>query len=92
MSCRVLKRNMEYAMMDALIAYCIKERFSNIRGYYYPTTKNALVKDFYELQGFTKINENENGSTEWILEINNMLEKKNKVIKVEECYDTESAL
>ena len=37
----------------------------NIRkivGYYYPTAKNAMVKDFYHLQGFEKVSEDEDGN------------------------------
>lgn len=92
MSCRVLKRDMEYAMMDALISYCIAENIPYIRGYYYPTAKNAMVRDFYQLQGFTKVSEDTDGNTEWILEISNRMEQKNKVIEVESQHDTGTAL
>ena len=84
MSCRVLKRDMEYAMMDTLIHRCLERRLSEIRGYYYPTAKNAMVKNFYELQGFQKIQEDSQGNTEWILHLNNDLEVRNTVIRVEE--------
>lgn len=92
MSCRVLKRDMEYAMMDEVISYCLREKIPVIKGFYYPTAKNAMVKDFYELQGFTKTAEYKNGNTEWILEINSNIEPRNKVIKVENNYDTKTAL
>ncbi len=82
MSCRVLKRDMEYAMMDEIIAYCLREKIRTIRGYYYPTAKNAMVKDFYRLQGFTKVSENENGNSEWMLDVSGCIGKKNKVIAV----------
>lgn len=81
MSCRVLKRDMEYAMMDEVISYCIEEKIAIIRGYYYPTVKNAMVKDFYQLQGFTKTSEDADGNTEWVLEVSHNIDKKNKVIK-----------
>ena len=84
MSCRVLKRDMEYAMRDTLVAYCIKEKFTCIRGYYYPTAKNEMVRDFYKLQGFTKVFEDAKGNTEWMLEIKDKMEMKNKVIEVED--------
>lgn len=82
MSCRVLKRSMEYAMMDELVE---KARAANIRklvGYYYPTAKNAMVKDFYALQGFTKISEDADGNTVWEFIINDSYEKKQNVIEV----------
>ena len=49
MSCRVLKRNMEFAMMDALVGQAKNQGIKKIIGYYYPTAKNAMVKEFYAL-------------------------------------------
>lgn len=57
MSCRVLKRGMEDAMLDALVQKARKEGIKEIVGYYYKTAKNAMVKDFYETMGFTKVSE-----------------------------------
>ena len=39
MSCRVLKRGMEDAMMDTMVANARRARAKTIRGYYYPTRK-----------------------------------------------------
>lgn len=82
MSCRVLKRDMEYAMMDTVADYCMENGITEIRGYYYPTAKNGMVKNFYELQGFDKISEDEEGNTVWKLVVTDSYENKNKVIKV----------
>lgn len=68
MSCRVLKRDMEYAMLDTLVSECKKADISEIYGYYYPTKKNAMVKDLYSGFGFEKISEDENGNTVWRLD------------------------
>lgn len=84
MSCRVLKRDMEYAMMDTLVHRCMEQGVKTIYGYYYPTAKNAMVKNFYELQRFEKIREDESGNTTWKYVIDNYYDNKNKVIKVEE--------
>lgn len=84
MSCRVLKRNMEYAMMDSLIEQCQKRGITEVYGYYYPTVKNGMVKEFYAVQGFEKIKEDKEGNTVWKFEIKENYEKKNKFIKVEE--------
>lgn len=54
MSCRVLKRGMEDAMMDMLIDKAKARGVDTIYGYYYPTAKNGMVKDFYSEMGFTK--------------------------------------
>lgn len=83
MSCRVLKRDMEFAMMDTVIAHCKKRGIEEVIGYYYPTAKNAMVKDFYALLGFEKTEEKEDGSTVWKFVIPENYENKNKAIKVE---------
>lgn len=83
MSCRVLKRDMEYAMMDALVKKCRQRGIRRIHGYYYPTVKNGMVRDFYALQGFSKIAEHA-GNTEWMFDITDSYENKNTVIRVEE--------
>ena len=57
MSCRVLKRDMEFAMMDEFISICKERGVRTVIGHYYPTAKNAMVKDFYALHGFTKTSE-----------------------------------
>ncbi|MEG1847562.1 MAG: HAD-IIIC family phosphatase [Lachnospiraceae bacterium] len=82
MSCRVLKRDMEFAMMDALVWECRRRGIRGLRGYYYKTAKNAMVQDFYALQGFTQQKEDENGNTVWYYKIDDAYQNKNKVIKV----------
>ena len=84
MSCRVLKRDMEFAMMDELVEKARKIGIQKIIGYYYPTAKNVMVKDFYGIQGFTKVSEDETGNTVWEFIIPTEYESKNKVIKVNE--------
>lgn len=84
MSCRVLKRDMEFAMMDALVEAGEEKEISKIMGYYYPTPKNAMVKNFYEIQGFTRVEEDKEGNTVWQFEIKEDYKKKNGVILVNE--------
>lgn len=83
MSCRVLKRDMEYAMMDKLVWECQTRGVSMIRGFYYPTAKNNMVREFYGLQGFQKVKEEQSGSTEWEFAIPKVYENKNQVIHME---------
>ena len=80
MSCRVLKRDMEYAMMDTLVQKAQSLGIRNIFGYYYPTAKNAMVKDFYAKQGFIKIQEDDQGNTVWKFVVSNNYQKKQHVI------------
>lgn len=84
MSCRVLKRDMEFAMLDTLIAECRRQHITTIKGFYYKTPKNAMVKDFYQTLGFakTKENEPEEGDSEWEYQIPQDYENKNNVITV----------
>ena len=82
MSCRVLKRNMEYAMMDELVRRCQERGITELYGYYYPTAKNKMVKDFYGLQGYEKISEDEDGNAIWKLDLSDGYEDKNHVIAV----------
>lgn len=82
MSCRVLKRDMESAMMDELVRVCKENGLHRLKGYYYPTAKNKMVKDFYEIQGFTKISEDTEGNTIWEYTVPERYEAKNKVIRV----------
>ena len=84
MSCRVLKRDLEFAMMDELVKKCKERNITRIIGHYYPTAKNSMVKDFYAMQGFEKLREDENGNTDWLFEIKEDYKNKNEVIEVEE--------
>lgn len=84
MSCRVLKRDMEYAMMDTLVQQCQKYGIRKLHGFYYPTEKNNMVRNFYESQGFQKVCANADGSSEWEFEITGDYQRKNTVIEVED--------
>lgn len=86
MSCRVLKRDMEYAMMDTLVKQCRDCGIRQIYGYFYPTAKNAMVKDFYALQGFEKLEEDADGNAKWSFRIPEQYTLKNQVITVMESF------
>lgn len=86
MSCRVLKRDMEYAMMDTLVKQCRDCGIRQIYGYFYPTAKNAMVKDFYALQGFEKLEEDVDGNAKWSFRIPEQYILKNQVITVMESF------
>lgn len=83
MSCRVLKREMEYAMLDSLVRKCRENNIKNIYGYYYKTKKNLMVSRLFEQFGFTQLYENENGDSKWFLDISEY-QNKNNVILVKE--------
>lgn len=82
MSCRVLKRDMEYAMLDNLCDRAKQRGLKTVKGYYYPTAKNKMVKELYGDFGFTKVSEDADGNTGWELSLSGY-EPKNKYITVE---------
>lgn len=79
MSCRVLKRNMEYAMLDELVIQCQQRNITEIIGYYLETEKNKMVAKLYEDFGFILMEKNDSSSV-WKLDIKNY-KAKNKFIR-----------
>ena len=69
MSCRVLKRGMEDAMMDTLMTEAAARGVTTVRGYYYPTAKNAMVREFYQNFGFAQVEADADGNTVWQLDV-----------------------
>ena len=84
MSCRVLKRDMEQCMLDQLVARCKEMGLKTLRGYYYPTAKNGMVRKLYESFGFEKLSEDSDGSTTWQLDIDSYAPKCNVIEVVNE--------
>lgn len=67
MSCRVLGRGVERAVLGILGARARAGGARELQGIYIPTAKNGLVRDHYAKLGFTKIAETERGETTWKL-------------------------
>ncbi|MCR5301297.1 MAG: HAD-IIIC family phosphatase [Lachnospiraceae bacterium] len=84
MSCRVLKRDMEYAMLDGLVRRAKSAGLKKINGYYYPTAKNNMVRDFYDRMGFTKVSEDSEGNTVWEFDLTKEYTDRNTHISVSE--------
>ena len=81
MSCRVLKRDMEYAMMDILVHRCKEKGITTINGVYIPSGKNKMVQYFYKTQGFSFVNEKD-GTSFWTLNVKEYI-NKNMVIEID---------
>ena len=81
MSCRVVKRDMEFAMLDELVRQCKEKEVLEIIGYYYQSDKNNMVFDLYEKFGFV-LNNTNGEDTIWRLDISNY-ENQNKFIGIE---------
>ena len=70
MSCRVLKRDMESAMLDAMVERARDLGARRIVGRFIPTAKNAMVADHYPALGFQRLfAEGQGGHTLWALEL-----------------------
>jgi len=53
MSCRVLKRGVEFAFLDYLVPILLKLGIEELEGQYIPTEKNIIVKDLLPQLGFS---------------------------------------
>jgi len=65
MSCRVLNREMELAMFDALVEQCQARGIRKIVGVYIPSKKNSMVADHYRRLGFTAGEESSESRQVW---------------------------
>ncbi len=81
MSCRVLKRDMEYAMLDLLVEECKKRNVNEIIGTYIRTPKNNMVANLYADFGFELLNDGNNEITNWRLLLDDYC-KKETTIKI----------
>ena len=79
MSCRVLKRDMEIAMLDALVEKAREIGITCLRGYYLPTNKNAMVRDHYNKLGFECVSENPDGSVVYSLNLSGYLPRNTHI-------------
>ena len=80
MSCRVLKREMEIAMLDGLVERAREKNIELLIGYYLPTAKNGMVANHYEKLGFTLSSKDEaTGATTWSLDIKNYADRSRHI-------------
>jgi len=90
MSCRVLKREMELAMLDAIADRALQVGITVVYGYYIPTKKNGVVSDFYSKLGFCLSGPDTAGPYEgpsvWKLDLAGY-QPRNRHIKVLECVN-----
>jgi FkbH-like protein len=81
MSCRVLKRDMEFAMLDLLVEECKKRNVSEIIGTYIKTPKNNMVANLYKEFGFELLDGGTDKVTNWRLALKDY-NKKSITIKI----------
>lgn len=81
MSCRVFKRQMEYAMFDRLVELCRQRGINKITGQFIPTNKNMPVAGLYQDLGFV-LKENQDGYQIWEYPIPEDYRNRNQVIQI----------
>jgi FkbH-like protein len=82
MSCRVLKRDMESAMLDSLVDQAAEVGIQTLVGYFIPTRKNAMVEEHYEKLGFEHcLSDVEDGASTWMLKVSDY-QNRNQHIRV----------
>jgi len=69
MSCRVIGRSVETALLAKIVADARAAKAIRIIGEYIPTKKNPPAADFYERHGFGMPTETDGNGTTWILHL-----------------------
>ncbi len=69
LSCRILGKGIEIAFAKKVMSMMKDKDVSSLRAMYQPTVKNVQVKDFYEKCGFTCVEEKEDGSKEYQIDL-----------------------
>jgi FkbH-like protein len=69
MSCRVLKRQFELAMFDALVEQCQARGVRKIVGVYIPSKKNSMVAEHYAGLGFHRTGGTSEGAELWNFDV-----------------------
>jgi len=68
MSCRVIGRTVETALLAHVVTEARTQGFATLQGWYLPTRKNAPAADFYARHGFEPVGETAEG-TLWRLDL-----------------------
>ncbi len=69
MSCRVLGRQVEEAMLTRIVAAARARNIERLIGTYIPTAKNGMVTDHYSRLGFTPLDQS-GGAQRFVLSVN----------------------
>ena len=72
LSCRVIGRTVETAMLTFLAQQALARNLEGLSGEIIPTAKNMPVQNLYALHGFREMPKHSNGTTFWLLDVNAM--------------------
>jgi FkbH-like protein len=81
MSCRVLNRELELAMFDALVEQCQARGIRKIAGEYIPSKKNKLVAGHYAGLGFTRRSESSDDHQLWHYDVPKRHSRRTRFIR-----------
>ncbi len=68
MSCRVLGRGVEQALLGELLVQARAQGIDALHGCYRPTERNGIVAEHYAKLGFTPLDAGSDGASYWVLE------------------------
>lgn len=69
LSCRVIGRTVETAMLAHLCEHAVQRGARRVRGRIVPTAKNAPARDLYLRHGFRRDSGEDDGETSWVLDL-----------------------
>lgn len=69
MSCRVIGRSAETALLARIVRDAKAAGVRSIRGEFIPTKKNPPARDFYERHGFSMVSTSQDGTVTWTLDL-----------------------
>ena len=69
MSCRVLGRRVENAVLKTIADYARSQGATALTGSYIPSAKNQMVQDHFKKLSFTLTDKSESGATRWRLDL-----------------------
>ncbi len=69
MSCRVLGRKVEEAMLQELVADAKRAGVARLQGTYRPTPKNHMVAEHFDRLGFNRISETPDGTRHYVIDV-----------------------
>lgn len=76
MSCRVLGRRVEEAILQHLVQQARAAGAGELIGRYIPTARNGLVKDHFGKLGFSRLSAEPDGETVWRLDVGQYSDKE----------------
>jgi FkbH-like protein len=91
MSCRVLGRKVEQMVLREILKHARAAGVYKLTGIYLPTDRNKLVVDHYAKLGFTKMHEDESGTTRWELVVEGAEPESAPIVVVEVGFAVEYA-